>query len=290
MQLKEIHIAVNTEEPIRLQEYGVGIFLRIPTKSALKKAIRKQMVFVDGVLASTGTFILGGENIEYHYQSEVEVSTRLKLNLEVIYEDNYFAVINKPAGILVNGNGFKTVANALGQNLKISTAFDAVRPQPVHRLDYATTGLLLVGKTTSSIIALNNLFKEKQIVKTYYAVTIGEMNGNGLIELPIDEKEAVSIFQVEDTVFSKRFEYLNLVKLEPKTGRRHQLRKHLFANGNPILGDATYFLDGLQLKRKGLYLHAQTLKFTHPIFNKQIRITCNLPKKFEKLFPSFRFH
>ncbi|TLP79730.1 RluA family pseudouridine synthase [Maribacter sp. ACAM166] len=285
MQLKEIHIVKNFKEPMRLQEYGVGIFKRIPTKSALKKAIKKELVFVDGIVASTGIFIKGGEKIEYAYQIEDTNSTRLKLNLEVIYEDDYLAVVNKPAGILVSGNGFKTVANALGQNLRSSTAFDSVRPQPVHRLDYATTGLLLVGKTNSSIVALNKLFKEKQILKTYYAVTIGLMTSSGSIDFLIDEKMALSIFQVMDCIPSKRFYFLNLVKLDPQTGRRHQLRKHMFMNGNPILGDAAYFLEGLQLKGKGLYLHAYSLKFVHPVLNKEMYIISNLPKKFEKLFP-----
>lgn len=284
MQLKETHIAININEPIRLQEFGVGIFIRIPTKSAIKKALKKKLIFVDGAVASTGTFIKGGEVIEYHYQNRIETNTRLKLSLEVIYEDDYLAIIDKPAGLLVSGNGFKTVANALVQNLKASTAIDAVVPQPVHRLDYATTGLLLVGKTGSSIIALNTLFAEKRVVKTYYAVTIGSMKPNGSISFPIDGKEAISTFEVIETAPSKRFKYLNLVKLSPQTGRRHQLRIHLLADGTPILGDPTYFLDNLKLQGKGLYLHAHTLKFIHPVTKKQMHITTIMPKRFEKIF------
>ena len=285
MQSKKIHIAASTKEPMRLQDYGVGIFERIPTKSALKKAIKKNLVLVDGKVASTGTFIKGGEKIEYLFENQDIHTTRLKLNLEVVYEDDYLAVINKPAGILVSGNGFKTITNALTQNLKASTASDAVKPQPVHRLDYATTGLLLIGKTSSGIIELNKLFENKKIHKTYYAVTIGLMQNSGSIVLPIDEKKATSFFQVISTILSERFKYLNLVKLNPQTGKRHQLRKHMLANGTPILGDSTYFLDGLQLKGKGFYLHAYSLKFNHPILNKQMHIISNLPKRFEKLFP-----
>ena len=277
MQLVETHIAEISLETKRLQDYGVGVFKRITTKSALKKAIKKEMVFVDGKVASTATFIKGGERIEYRYSADNNLETRLKLNLNVIYEDDFLAVINKPAGILVSGNGFKTVANALSQNLKTSPIFDAVPPQPVHRLDYATTGCLLVGKTNTSIIALNQLFESKKIYKIYYAVTIGRMKPSGTIDLPIDGKTAISTFQVLETIASQRFNFLNLVKL----------RKHLLAIGNPILGDATYFLKDLLLTGKGLYLHAHSLEFIHPISEERMFITALNPKKIIKLFPNY---
>ena len=287
MQLVETHIAEITLEVKRLQEYGVGIFKRITTKSALKKAIKKEMVFVDDKVASTATFIKGGEKIEYRYYADNNIETRLKLNLHVIYEDDYLAIIKKPAGILVSGNGFKTVANALSQNLKTSPIFDAVLPQPVHRLDYATTGCLLVGKTNTSIIALNQLFESKKIHKNYYAVTIGNMKPSGIIVEPIDGKPAISTFQVIETIVSHRFKFLNLVKLTPKTGRRHQLRKHMLAIGNPILGDASYFLKDLLLTGKGLYLHAHSMEFLHPIYEERMFITALSPKKIIKLFPNY---
>ena len=284
MQLVETHIVAFNLQVERLQEYGVGVFKRISSKSALKKAIKKKMVFVDGKVATTATFIKGGERIEYHYNSDNETETRLKLKLEVIYEDDYLAIINKPAGILVSGNSFKTVANALGQNLKASPVFDAVHPQPVHRLDYATTGCLMVGKTNTSITALNQLFESRQIDKTYYAVTIGCMKSSGLVDIPIDGKVAISSYQVLGSIASERFECLNLVKLSPRSGRRHQLRKHLLALGNPILGDATYYLNDLLLKGKGLYLQAHSLGFTHPISEEKMYINSPFPKKFKKLF------
>ncbi|WP_027066568.1 RluA family pseudouridine synthase [Maribacter sp. Hel_I_7] len=285
MQLKETHISKKNTSPVRLQEYGVGVFQQISTKSALKKAIKKNLLFVNGSIATTATLITGGEVIEYHHPLEKERNTRLLLKLEIVYEDDYLAVINKPAGILVSGNGFKTVANALAQNLKYSLAKDAVDPQPAHRLDYATTGLLLVGKTSSVITDLNRLFEHKNISKTYYAITIGAMNTSGTIDLDIDGKPAISTFEVVETVKSERFTFLNLVRLNPQTGRRHQLRKHLLGIGNPILGDATYFLEGLQLKGKGLYLHAQSIEFNHPVTNENLHVVLELPKKFKKLFP-----
>lgn len=155
----------------------------------------------------------------------------------------------------------------------------------MHRLDYATTGVLLVGKTISSIRLLNKMFEDKLIKKLYYAVTIGDMNEQGDISTPIDGKQSQSHYQLVKSVSSKRFRKLNLVKLEPKTGRRHQLRKHLAGIGNPILGDKDYGIEDLILKGKGLYLHASTLKFTHPFTSENIFIKDELPKRFMKIFP-----
>ena len=287
MNISETHIAKDLEKPIRFQEYGVGIFKTIPTKSGIKKAIKKELIFIDGIPATTSKYISGGEKIELFESKNSSTFERLELDLEVLFEDDYLAIIYKPAGILVSGNKFVTIANGLAQNLKKSNQVDAVKPQPIHRLDYPTSGLLLIGKTSSSIQKLGELFKNKKIQKTYFAITIGKMQTHGEINFSFDEKEAFTKYEVLQTEKSERFECLNLVKLLPKTGRKHQLRKHLLAIGNPILGDKLYFLEDKILKGKGLYLHAATLVFSHPFTKEKIVILKELPKKFTKIFPSF---
>lgn len=204
--------------------------------------------------------------------------------LDVLFEDDYLAAIHKPAGLLVNGNSFKTIANALTQNITRSTLSDVTKPQPVHRLDFPTTGILLIGKTSSSIRALNTLFKNRAIKKTYYAVTIGVMQPEDIITTTVDGKTSKSKYKVLQTVDSVRFKKLNLVQLEPFTGRRHQLRKHLSGIGNPILGDKDYGFENLILNGKGLYLHAYSLQFTHPFTNENLYLKDELPKRFKKLF------
>ena len=193
-------------------------------------------------------------------------------------------MIHKPAGILVSGNHFKTVANALSQNINQSKLADATIPQPAHRLDYATTGVLLIGKTRSSIRSLNKMFEDKKVKKTYYAITIGEMDRRGKITSKIDGKKSQSNYVVSKSVPSKRFGKLNLVKLIPITGRRHQLRKHLSKIGNPILGDKEYGIEDLILNGKGLYLHAFSIKFTHPFTNEEVHLKDGLPHRFKKIF------
>jgi 23S rRNA pseudouridine1911/1915/1917 synthase len=270
--------------PQRLQEYGVGLFTAIPTKSALKKALKKKQIQVDGVIATTATIINGGETIIFTPQVSNGSNKKLNLKLKVLFEDDYLAAIHKPAGILVSGNSFKTIANGLSQNLLKSEQPDAVMPYPVHRLDYATTGVLLVGKTSESIRRLNKLFEDKEIRKTYYALTIGTMKSEGIINEPIANKEAITRFVKEATVDSPRFTYLNLVKLTPETGRRHQLRIHLAGVGNPILGDKEYTPDPMILKGKGMYLHAASLEFTHPFNHQKHSIKAALPERFTRIF------
>ena len=285
MQLLETHIAVNHEKLVRFQEYGVGIFKTIPTKSAIKKAIKKELIFIDGILATTSKYISGGEKIELFQSEESPTFERLKLDLKILFEDDFLAIIYKPAGILVSGNKFVTITNALSQNLQKSNQPDAVKPQPIHRLDYPTSGLLLIGKTSSSIQELGKLFENKEIQKTYFAITIGKMIPKGEIFFTIDDKSSNTEYKVINTIASNRFEFLNLVKLIPKTGRKHQLRKHLSAIGNSILGDNEYFIDDKILKGKGLYLHAYSLEFIHPFTKGKIFISKELPKKFVKIFP-----
>ena len=287
MQLVETHIAQKLENPIRFQEYGVGIFDTNPTKSGIKKAIKKGLIFIDENLATTSKYISGGEKIELYQSEKSSTFESLKLDLEVLFEDAYLAIIYKPAGVLVSGNKFVTIANGLAQNLKKSNQFDAVKPQPIHRLDYPTSGLLLIGKTSNSITTLGKLFKEKKIQKTYFAVTIDKMKNKGSISSSIDNRESLTDYEVLESVKSERFEFLNLVKLSPKTGRKHQLRIHLLSIGNPILGDKEHYLENKILNGKGLYLHAASLDFTHPFTREKLTISKELPKKFTKIFPDF---
>ncbi|UII81878.1 RluA family pseudouridine synthase [Flagellimonas sp. CMM7] len=279
-----MHIVPKLPNPIRLQEYGVGIFNTIPTKSALKKALKKKHITVNDTIATSATFINGGETMRFSIPEKVGPKKELVFPLKILFEDEYLVMIHKPAGVLVSGNSFKTITRALPQNIKSSKLSDATIPQPVHRLDYATTGILLVGKTSSSIQALNKMFENKEIGKMYYATTIGEMDSKGEISSKIDGKSAQSNYIITESVPSKRFGKLNLVKLTPSTGRRHQLRKHLSSIGNPILGDKDYGIENLILKGKGLYLHAYSLKFIHPFTGEEIHMIDKLPKRFEKIF------
>ena len=267
----------------RLQEYGVALFPAAATKSALKKALKRGLITVNGQPATSAAMVAADDRIVFR-PPEIPTAKTLDLPLDVLFEDDHLAVVRKPAGLLVSGNAFRTVANALPANLQPSPAADAIRPQPAHRLDYATSGVLLVGKTASALRDLNRLFAERAVSKEYRAVTTGSMEPEGVVNLPVDGKPARSEYAVLQSVKSERFGCLNIVALRPHTGRRHQLRKHLAALGHPILGDREYTPAGQLLNGKGLYLHAYALRFEHPATGRGIYVEAPLPAKFGRLF------
>lgn len=269
----------------RLSDFAVGIFVTTTTRKGIKKAIKNGLIFINGKQGFTSDYITGGELLELYQPDISKTKPLIHIPIEVIYEDDYLAIVNKPPGILVSGNKKWTIENALLPHLTISTQKDALQyPEPIHRLDYPTSGALLIGKTICSTVELNKLFESRAIDKTYLAVSIGKMKPEGIIDLPIDNKNSRSFFNVLNSVVSPKYNYFNLVKLKPETGRRHQLRKHLASIGNPILGDLVYGKEGFVLKGKGLYLHAYSLKFTHPFTQEIIEINAPIPKKFKKLF------
>lgn len=129
------------------------------------------------------------------------------------------------------------------------------------------------------------MFENKEVSKSYFAITAGEMPDSGTIETPVDHKEALTQFTIIKKIASEKYQSLNLVALDPKTGRRHQLRKHLALLGHPILGDQEYGMNALSNQAKGLHLHSFSLRFTHPFTAKDIYLEASVPKKFKKLFP-----
>ncbi len=280
----ETHTALPQATPVRLSDYTPGIFASVSSKKGMKKAISKGLVRVNGQVAFTSKYINGGEVIDL-YKEQIDASLPvLELDLQVLHEDAQLAIIYKPSGIVVSGNKLKTIANALPHVLEESAEADALsRPQPAHRLDFPTSGVLLIGKTSGTLTALNKLFESKSIQKTYLAITIGKMKSSGEIKTEIKGKKAETTYKVLQEIPSPKFEFLNYVELKPTTGRRHQLRIHMAELGNPILGDQTYGLNGKISQGKGLYLHASEIAFIHPKTGEPLHIKAELPQKFERL-------
>jgi 23S rRNA pseudouridine1911/1915/1917 synthase len=276
----ESHVVPENIGEIRLQDYAPTIFISISSHQGMKKAIKKKMVLVDGVVASTGLWVKQGQRIEL-CDLELAPAKVYKLRFKVVYEDDHIAVINKPAGISVSGNLFRTVQNALPFNLKISSSKDALPVfRPVHRLDNPTCGLLLIAKTSQAIGSLGAQFEKRIVNKRYTAVVIGSLPDKGKIDMPVEGKEAVSSFKVIRRNNSIRNQSLSMVHLFPKTGRTHQLRIHMAGMGTPILGDKLYGSEGEILQKKGLFLSATGLQFTHPFTNEMMDLSIDPPYKF----------
>ncbi len=281
MVITEQHIVPENTKRTRLYNYACSNFKTINTNKGIKKAIAKGLFYINGETAQSGTWIEPGQKIELLEQDKTPAVIYRK-KLDVLFEDEFIAIINKPAGIVVNGNYFRTVENALLHNICISSEKDALKmPQAVHRLDYATSGLLLIAKTKQARIRLGKQFENRNIKKIYKAVVIGKINHSGKIDIPVNNQTAYTEYKLIKHIRSLTNHWLSFVELFPYTGRKHQLRKHLAATGFPVMGDKLYQNKGQMIKGKGMFLCATALSFLHPETKKQMNIEINEPKKFE---------
>jgi 23S rRNA pseudouridine1911/1915/1917 synthase len=233
------------------------------------------------------------------------MSYKQPFDLPVVYEDDYFAIVNKPAGIVVHahkqaGFGTMTIRCCLPLVLKppqVGTFSVLRRPQPVHRLDRPTSGLLLIAKTKPSMQNLGKQFENRIIKKTYTAIVngipfepqVGAVSSQAAFEMGVDvEPDSDDTWQLIDFALeereattlwrSQRFgksikaeeETLTVVELKPKSGRYHQLRRHMaWVCKTPLVGDDTYDGggDAMGLREQGLFLCSNRVVLEHPYFN-----------------------
>lgn len=277
---KNIHTVPAGIEAVRLSDYAAGIFAGLETKSGVKKAVKRGQLFVDGKPASTATWIATGMQIEWR-RADYVAARIFKANIDVVYEDDFLAIVVKPAGIAVSGNRFDTIENALSGIIAKSAQPDALPvPRAAHRLDSATSGLLIVAKTQKIRIDLGDMLEHRLISKTYQAIAIGETPPSGVLETPVNGKKALTRFETQKVISSIVSGRLSLLKLHPETGRTHQIRIHLATAGFPILGDKLYGNPAFMLRNKGLFLCATKLEFAHPVTNKPLNIEIEIPRKF----------
>lgn len=283
MPIIDTHIVPLDIEKKRLSDYAVTIFSTIPSRKGIKKAITRGEVIVNGVVSETGYWVKPNDKIEL-LESSINPPKSYNLRLDVVFEDDYMAVINKPAGISVNGNQYRTIQNALIDNIKLSTQEDALRwGKPVHRLDNPTSGLLILAKTSKALMELGQQFENKEIQKTYVAIVKGKLPESGSIDFDIDGLSSQTDYELIKVVPSLKNEFVSFVKLFPKTGRTHQIRKHLAELCFPIVGDKLYNKDDSLLKGKGLFLCAIGLDLKHPITKVNLKVKIELPHKFISL-------
>ena len=282
MRLVETHIVPPNAPRLRLSDYLPGKLQFITSRKGIKKAIKNGAVEVDGQAGHTGDWISPGQHIKI-YSPDLTPPRPLDIPIEIIFEDDYLIAINKPAGLAVSGNQYHTVTNAIQGQLSTGDAPDALPwPQAVHRLDTPTSGLLLLAKTHRSLVALGHVFAERQVHKTYLAIVCGLAPKDGRINTPIEDKEALTIYNKIEEARSLKCDWLSLLELHPHTGRTHQLRCHLASIGLPVLGDKLYTPpDRPLLKQKGLFLCAVKLEFPHPIDKTSLMIEMPAPSKFE---------
>jgi 23S rRNA pseudouridine1911/1915/1917 synthase len=193
--------------------------------------------------------------------------------IPVVYEDDWLIILNKPAGLLTLPTPKKerrTLTSILNNNLKSNNS----RIYPCHRLDRDTSGLIIYAKSKAVYTKVAELFKKRQVKKTYIGFVQGSLkNSQGRISYPLSGKDALTYYQVAE----KKSGY-DLVKITPHTGRTNQIRIHFKMIGHPLVGESKYaFRKDFPLKSKRLCLHAEQLMFIHSITKKQLKLKVELP-------------
>ncbi len=276
------------------------------SRSRLKKLIDEGDVLVNGGAIKSSYKLRDGDEISVELtEQEGDNFEPEDIPIEVVFEDEYLAVINKPAGMVVHpGAGVPngTLANAIAYKFKIQNSKFKIEDEDeeiqnpkskiqnrigiVHRLDKETSGLIVVAKNELTHEKLSAQFHDRKVKKSYVALVHGFVRKlEGKVEEPIardrknrvkmavdkNGRNALSIYKVR-----KRFESFTLLDVDIKTGRTHQIRVHLSHINHPIVGDETYNggrdnqIPDAQLRKairnlERFFLHAEKLSFTHPV-------------------------
>lgn len=290
------------------EQIRLDVFLAKETgasRSNIKTVVESDGVFVNGILRKKSGFELKeGDEVEFTLPEpktlDVEPNSEIKLN--IVYEDEHFAVINKPQGMVVHPASSytknDTLVNALLADLdKLSSINGVIRPGIVHRLDKDTSGLIVVAKTDEAHKSLASQIEKKTARRIYFGLCDGNFKeDNGTIDAPIarnkrdrkkmgidpDGRRAVTHYSVRE-----RFGKYTLVRFELETGRTHQIRVHSSHIHHPIVGDEVYG-GSTTLYKNGQLLHARQLVLTHPISGEKMTFEAELPDYFENVLEKLR--
>ena len=280
------------------------------TRSQIQMLNRSGGIRVDGRQDKAGYRIRGGETIEVDlHDHEPLLLTPEQIPLQIYFEDENLAVIEKPAGLVAHpGSGTKTgtvVHGLLFHFQSLSSAGGASRPGIVHRLDKNTSGLLIVAKNNVAHARLSAAFHDRQIRKTYIALVHGRpAQSSGTIDLAVGRhptlrtkmaagrprgRPAYTEYRVIES-----FRGFTLLEVKIKTGRTHQIRVHLAAIGHPVVGDGVYGERSYKEFSKKFgqlhryFLHASDLTFTHPTTGMPLEFHSALPGELQNLLKSIK--
>lgn len=320
---KVLEISVKRKgDGVRLDQYLVNAFEGF-SRSVFQKVIDSAAVLVNGIPAKASYKVRAGDHIRVCLPEPAHaLPVPEDIPLSVLYEDEYLAVINKPPDMVVHpakGNWSGTLVNALQFHFsQLSHENGEYRAGIVHRLDRDTSGVILVAKDEQTHRELSMQFELRKVFKEYTAITAGVLDRDSdyiegrIAKHPHDRikmtvtdeedegKEACSYYEVQE-----RFRGFTLVRVNPRTGRTHQIRVHLASVGCPVLADKTYggrdslrlsdLVSGLEesadevlLSRQAL--HASRLRFFHPRRREMIATEAPLPEEFEKTLAALRKH
>nr|WP_297883780.1 RluA family pseudouridine synthase [uncultured Blautia sp.] len=275
------------------------------SRSYIQKLLKDQKVKADHKTVKANYKVQPGQEIVVEIPDAEPLDIQPEdIPLDILYEDPYLLVVNKPKGMVVHpaaGHTGGTLVNAVmahcGENL--SGINGVLRPGIVHRIDKDTTGALLVCKTDEVHRSLAEQLKEHSIKRRYRAIVRGNLKEDtGTIEGPIGrhptdrKKMAINYKNGKDAVTHykvlERFGQYTYVECRLETGRTHQIRVHMSSIGHPLLGDTVYGSGKDPFHLEGQTLHAMILGFIHPITGEYMEFSAPLPEYFLKLLEKLR--
>jgi 23S rRNA pseudouridine1911/1915/1917 synthase len=271
----------------RLDQYVVKQMPML-SRAYAAKLCDEGKIIVNGLPNKAGYKVRETDTVEINY-NPVELQNVPDIDLPIIYEDDDCAVIDKPIGLLTHSKGAfnpeATVASFMRSHVNDDKAIAGERAGIVHRLDRATSGVIIAAKHASALDWLQKQFGQRKVKKTYIAIVSGHMKEpTATIDMPIERNpKRPQTFRVGINGKSAQTTYrvleeredTSVLELKPQTGRTHQLRVHLSYLGNPIVGDTLY--GGNEAER--LYLHARQLELT--LYNHERKVfTSQLPVSF----------
>lgn len=298
--MTELNATIQTETG-RIDKVLTGLFNDY-SRSQIQLWLKDGAVSVNGQVVKANYKVKKNDEIVIAVPEPETLSIEAEdIPLEIVYEDEAVAVVNKPQGMVVHpsaGHPNGTMVNALMYHVKdLSSINGVIRPGIVHRIDKDTSGLLMVAKNDFAHESLAKQLKDKTSLRKYVALVHGVIpHEKGTINAPIgrskvnrkmqavreDGKPAVTHFNVLE-----RFNDFTLVELTLETGRTHQIRVHMKYIGYPLAGDPVYG-PSKTLKGNGQFLHAKLLGFTHPITGQKMVFEVPLPTIFEKTLEKLR--
>lgn len=272
------------------------------TRSSLKACFEGNGVLVNGKPSKPSKTVKNGDKIEFELVIESLSAEPENLPLNIVYEDDDLAIIDKPQGMTVHpapGHSGGTLVNAILYHFnKVSDIGGEIRPGIVHRIDKDTSGLLVVAKNNKAHLSLAKQISSKTCKRTYLALVVGNLkNPVGVVDAPIgrdpkDRKKMAIVPNGKRAVTHykelERYKGYSLVQFDLETGRTHQIRVHTKSLGHPIVGDMVYGSKDNKFKLNGQLLHAYKLKLVQPTTKKIIEVTSPLPDYFEKVLLSLK--
>ncbi len=270
----------------RLDHYLAEKYTDI-SRAFLQKLCASDQVLVNGQPERSGFKLKTTDKVEVLYDMD-GIEKIEDIDLPILYQDENVLVINKPAGVISHSRGKFWNEPSAASFIRQLTNQPGDRAGIVHRLDRATSGVMICAKTQSAMIYLQKEFANRSVKKTYVAVVSGHLNPKqAVIDMPIERNpKAPSTFRVGPNGKPAQTQYkvirssdkYDMVQLEPKTGRTHQLRVHMQQQKHPIVGDTLY--DGETCDR--LMLHANQLEIALPNGKTKL-FSAPLPQDFDEI-------